>query len=281
MRNTGFEFSLNSKIIDHKDFSLDANFNISTLQNKILSLGGQDQVIISGPGSIGDYSILKPGESMGSYYGYIVKGVWQTGDDFSKAPAGVRPGDLKYIDLDNNQVIDGNDRVILGNSLPDFYYGFQFNARYKDLSLNIAFEGSHGAKMLNSSLVDSYYPVDFRRNKLAELYLNRWTPDNPTNEYPSFIPGDVQGLKNVTNKTVEDASYLRLQSVQLSYKLPLPKIKYINSASIFVSGQNLWTITNYSGSDPAANAVGSNINRVDYNTYPMTRTFTGGLNIQF
>ncbi|SEA05513.1 TonB-linked outer membrane protein, SusC/RagA family [Arachidicoccus rhizosphaerae] len=281
MRNQGIEFALNSTLVDQGDFKLDASFNITTLKNKILSLGGQDQVIASGPGSIGDYSILKPGESMGSYYGYVVTGVWQTSDDFTKAPAGVRPGDLKYKDLDSNQVIDGSDRVILGNSLPDFYYGFNVNASYKGLSLNVSFEGSHGAKMLNSSLVDSYYPVDFRRNKLADLYLNRWTPENPTNEYPSFIPGDVQGLKNVTNKTVEGASYLRLQSVQLSYNVPLGRHKFINSATVYISGQNLWTITNYSGADPAANAIGSNINKVDYNTYPMTRTFTGGLNIQF
>lgn len=281
MRNSGFEFSLNGAMVDHADFKLDGGLNITTLKNEVLSLGGQDQVIGSGPGSIGPYSILKPGESMGSFYGYEVEGVWQTGDDFSTAPAGVRPGDLKYRDLDDNQVIDASDRVILGNSMPDFYYGFNLNARYKAVSLTASFEGSHGSKMLNSALVDAYYPVDFRRNKLAELYLNRWTPDNPTNEYPSFIPGDVQGLKNVTNKTVEDASYLRLQSVQLSYKLPLPRVKFISEARVFVSGQNLFTITNYTGSDPAANAIGSNINRVDYNTYPMTRTFTGGIHIQF
>lgn len=281
MRNTGMELALNGIMINNTEFKWGAGFNITTLKNRILSLGGTSQLISNGPGSIGAYSILKPGQSMGSFYGYVVEGVWQTGDDFSKAPAGVRPGDLKYLDLDNNQVIDANDRVILGNSLPDFYYGFNTGFTYKSLSLTIFFEGSHGAKMLNSSLVDSYYPVDFRRNKLAELYLNRWTPDNPTNEYPSFIPGDVQGSRNVTNKTVEDASYLRLQSVQLSWKLPLPKNKLINSATVFVSGQNLHTFTKYSGTDPAANAIGDNILRVDYNTYPLVRTFTGGINIQF
>ncbi|TZF82278.1 TonB-dependent receptor [Pedobacter sp. BS3] len=281
MRNAGFEFALNGVIIEDKDFKLDANFNITTLKNKILSLGGVSQVIGSGPGNIGEYSILKPGESIGSYYGYVVIGVWQTGDDFSKAPAGVRPGDLKYLDKDDNKIIDASDREILGNALPDFYYGFNTNVSYKRLSLAIFFEGSHGAKMLNSSLVDSYYPVDFRRNKLAELYLNRWTPTNPTNEYPSFIPGDVQGSKNVTNKTVEDASYLRLQSVRLSYRLPLPKNKFISNATIFINGQNLYTFTKYSGADPAVNAIGDNILRVDYNSYPLTRTFTGGLNVQF
>lgn len=281
MRNTGFEFDLNGSLVEKEDLRIRANFNLTTLKNKVLSLGGSDRVIGGGPGSIGQYSILQPGESMGSYYGYRVEGVWQTDDDFSKAPAGVRPGDLKYLDKDGNQVIDANDRVILGNSLPDFYYGFSANLDYKIFSLSVFFEGSQGARMLNSSLVDSYYPVDFRRNKLAELYLNRWTPGNPTNEYPSFIPGDVQGLKNVTNKTVEDASYLRLQSIRLSCRLPVQGIKFIRAATLFVTGQNLYTFTKYSGADPAVNAIGDNILRVDYNSYPMTRTFTGGLSIQF
>ncbi|MDB5121621.1 MAG: TonB-dependent receptor [Sphingobacteriales bacterium] len=281
MRNSGWEFALNGSIVDGKDFKFDANFNITTLKNEILSLGTVPQFIGTGPGNIGEYSILKPGESMGSFYGYIVDGIWQTGDDFSSAQAGVRPGDLKYRDLDGNKLINADDRVILGNSLPNFYYGFNTNVSYKDLSLSVFLEGSHGAKMLNSSLVDSYYAVDFRRNKLADLYLNRWTPTNPSTEYPSFMPGDVQGARRITNKTVEDASYLRLQSIRLAYNLPLPKNKFINNATVFINGQNLYTFTKYSGVDPAVNANGDDILRVDYNSYPLTKTFTGGINIQF
>ncbi|WP_210422411.1 SusC/RagA family TonB-linked outer membrane protein [Spirosoma sp. KCTC 42546] len=281
MRNTGFEFSLKGIVLDKKDFRIDAGFNITTLKNRVLSLGNVTQSIGSGPGSIGQVSILKTGESIGSFYGYIVDGVWQTGDDFGKAQTGVRPGDLKYRDLDGNNIINASDRVILGKSLPDFYYGFNTNVSFKGLALDVFFEGSQGAKMLNSSLVDAYYPVDYRRNKLATPYLNRWTPNNPTNDYPSFLPNDVQGQRQITNKTVEDASYLRLQAIRLSYKLPVPKNRYISSASVFVNGQNLYTFTKYSGTDPAANALGDNILRIDYNTYPLTRTFTTGLNLQF
>ncbi|QNL52538.1 TonB-dependent receptor [Olivibacter sp. SDN3] len=281
MQNTGVEFSLNGTVIEHQDFNLDAGFNITTLKNKILSLGNVEEFIGSGPGNVGQYSILKPGESMGSFYGYIVDGVWQEGDDFSLAQPGVRPGDLKYRDMDNNRVINANDRTILGSSLPDFYYGFNVNMRYKSFGLSVFFEGSKGAMMLNSSLMDSYYPVDFRRNKLAELYLNRWTAANPSNEYPSFIPGDVQGARPVTNKTVEDASYLRLQSVRFSYQIPLPEKFFVRTATLFVNGQNLHTFTNYSGADPAVNAIGDDILRVDYNSYPLTRTFLAGLNVQF
>jgi hypothetical protein len=170
---------------------------------------------------------------------------------------------------------------VLGKSLPDFYYGFNTGVTFKALTLDVFFEGSQGAKLLNSSLVDSYYPVDMRRNKLAELYVNRWTPTNPTNDYPSFLPNDVQGQRQVNSKTVENASYLRLQSVRLSYKLPVPKNKFINNITVFVNGSNLHTWTSYTGSDPAANSLGDNILRLDYNSYPLTRTYTAGMNVQF
>ena len=281
MRNTGFELALKGIVLDNKDLKIDVGLNFTTLRNRVLSLGNVSQAIGSGPGSIGQVSILKPGESIGSFYGYLVDGVWQTGDDFGQAQTGVRPGDLKYRDLDGNKVINASDRVILGKALPDFFYGFNSSVSFKTLVLDIFFEGSQGTKMLNSSLVDSYYPVDYRRNKLAEPYLNRWTPANPTNDYPSFLPNDVQGQRQVTNKTVENASYMRVQSVRLSYKLPLPANRYVSGASVFVNGQNLATFTKYSGSDPAANALGDNVLRVDYNTYPLTRTFTAGLNLQF
>ena len=281
MRNRGFEFSLKGSAVHSKDFRLELGANLTTLKNTVLSLGSVPQSIGGGPGSIGQVSILKPGYSMGSFFGYIVDGVWQKTDDFTKTQAGVRPGDLKYRDIDGNGVINTNDRVVLGKSLPDFYYGFNTSISYKALTLDAFFEGQYGAKMLNSSLVDAYYPVDYRRNKLAVPYLNRWTPTNPTNEYPSFLPNDVRGQLQVNTRTVEDASYLRLQSVRLSYSLPVSKLKFVKSIGVFATAQNLFTITKYTGSDPAANALGDNILRIDYNTYPLTRTFTGGLNVQF
>lgn len=281
MRNSGFELSVKGVVVNQNHVRIDVGGNFTTLKNRVLSLGDVSQSIGGGTGSIGQVSILKPGESIGSFYGYIVDGTWQTGDNFADAQTGIRPGDPKYRDLDGNKIINASDRVILGKSLPDYYYGFNTSAGYKDLLLEVFFEGSHGASMLNSSLVDSYYPIDYRRNKLAAPYLNRWTPANPTNDYPSFLPNDVQGQRQVTNKTVGDASYLRLQSIRLSYKLPLPQNRYLSSASVFVNGQNLYTFTKYSGTDPAANALGDNILRIDYNTYPLTRTFTGGLNLQF
>lgn len=281
MRNKGLEFMLKGSILSKKDLSIDAGFNLTTISNKVVSLADLSQVVYGGAGSIGAFGILKPGEAIGSYFGYIVDGIWQTGDDFSTAQTGVRPGDIKYRDLDGNKIINADDRTVIGSSMPDLYYGFNAAIAYKIFNLDIAFEGSEGASLLNSSMVDALYPVDLRRNKLAEPYLSRWTPTNPTNAYPSFLPNDVQGQRQVNTRTVEDASYLRLQSVRLSARIPVPKNRFISQASIFATGQNLYTWTSYSGADPAANSLGDNILRVDYNSYPLTRTYTFGLNIQF
>lgn len=281
MRNSGIELALKGILFDQNGLRWDAGANLTTLKNEVLTLGNVPQAIGGAAGNIAQISILKPGESIGSFYGYIVDGVWQTGDDLSQGQAGVRPGDLKYRDIDGNKIINASDRVIIGKSLPDLYYGFNTSLSYKGLVVEVFMEGSKGASMLNSSLVDSYYPVDYRRNKLAEPYLNRWTPTNPTSEYPSFLPGDVQGQRQINTRTVEDASYLRLQSIRLSYRIPVPANRYLGGASVFVTGQNLATFTKYSGVDPVANSLGDNILRVDYNTYPLTRTFTGGISLQF
>lgn len=280
MRNSGFELSLKGSVLNKENLTMDVGFNITTIKNQILSLGDLRQVIYGGVGSITSIGILKPGESIGSYFGYIVDGIWQTGDDFSQAQAGVRPGDLKYRDLDGNKTIDANDRSIIGKSMPDFYYGFNTSLRYRMVSLDVFLEGSHGAKLLNSSLVDALYPIDLRRNKLAVPYLNRWTPANRTNDYPSFLPNDVQGQRQINTRTVEDASYLRLQAIRLTVKVPIPKNKFISNLSLFANGSNLYTWTNYSGSDPAANSLGDNILKVDYNSYPLSRTYTFGINLQ-
>ncbi|MFI2741650.1 TonB-dependent receptor [Zhouia sp. PK063] len=281
MKNYGFELSLNGTIISNNDFSWDANFNITTINNKVLDLGNVDQIITGGLGFTGSASIIKPGEPMNSYYGYIVDGVWQQDDDFSVTDDNVAPGDLKYRDLDGNGTINDKDRTIIGKPFPDYTWGFTNNLKYKRFNLSIYVQGVQGVSTLNNNLVDSYFPVNFRRNRFAEPYLNRWTPDNPTNKYPSFVNPTAQGQRVVNTRTVEDASYLRLQSVRLGYDVPVKNMGFLKRLNLYVTGQNLLTITNYSGVDPSANAAGSNVLRIDYNAYPFARTYLFGLNVEF
>ncbi|GAA0537442.1 SusC/RagA family TonB-linked outer membrane protein [Chitinophaga japonensis] len=281
MKNTGIDLALNGDIL-RSSRGLNWNLGVvfSTVKNRVLSLGPLSQIITGGAGFITNASIIKPGESLGSYYGYEVLGVWQQDDDFTNAPAGVKPGDLKFRDLDKNNQINADDRVILGKSIPDFTYGITNTFAFRRLSLSVFIEGSQGASVLNNAAIDSYFPVSFRRNKLAEPYLNRWTPENPTNEYPSFVNPTSQGQQTINSRTVEDASYLRLQSVRLSYDFRI-NTKVIKGLQAYVTGQNLFTITDYSGIDPAVNAIGDDILKIDYSSYPMTRSFLLGLNVQF
>lgn len=280
MKNQGVDLMLAGDVIRSKNFNWNVSGNISILKNEVKSLGPLKQIFAGGAGFIANATIIKPGESLGSYYGYQVLGVWQTNDDFSKAPVGVKAGDLKFLDLDQNKIINADDRVILGKAIPDYNYGFNTTLDYKGFSVGLFFEGSKGAKVLNNAALDSYFPVSFRRNRLAEPYLNRWTPKNPTNEYPSFVNPTSQGQQTINSRTVENASYLRMQSARVAYNIPI-RSKAIRSLQAYVTGQNLFTITGYSGVDPAVNAIGSDVIKIDYSTYPMTRSVLFGLNAQF
>jgi TonB-linked SusC/RagA family outer membrane protein len=281
MRNTGLELSISGKFVKTPDFIWDVVANFTTIKNEVLNIGSAESIITGGSGFTGGVSIIRPGDPLNSYYGYIVDGVWQEGDDFSTTDTGVSPGDLKYRDIDNNGTINADDRTIIGQPFPDYSWGLTNTFKYKGLSLSFYLQGVHGISVLNNNLVDTYFPISFRRNKFAKPYINRWTPENPTNEYPSFVNPNAQGQRLVNTKTVEDASYLRLQSAKLAYDIPMDNISFFSRLNVYVTGQNLFTITDYSGADPSANTAGSDVLRIDNNTYPFSRTYLVGINVSF
>jgi hypothetical protein len=132
-------------------------------------------------------------------------------------------------------------------------------------------------RMYNNNLAETYFPINFRRNRYAEPILNRWTPANPSNVYPSFVTPLSQGSRYINSMTVEDASYLRLKTATLSYTLP--KVKGFETIMVYLSGQNLWTLTDYKGMDPAVNPNGNTKLRIDWNAYPMATTYILGIKI--
>lgn len=283
VENQGFELALDFHAINGENFTWEIAGNLATLQNKVLDIGDRGDIIRGGQSQIPDFTIITPGETIDSYYGFIVDGVWQENDDFSTTEPQVRPGDMKYRDINEDGVINAEDRVILGNSIPSVTWGLTNNFTYKDFSLNILMQGVEGVERLNGNLINTYSPNNFRRNRIAEPLLNRWTPQNPTNQYPSFVNPSSQGGVNtlINSRTVEDASYVRLQSVRLAYDVPVDNLDIFNRLSIYVTGQNLLTMTDYSGVDPAANASGSNTIALDFNAYPIPRTYLLGLNVEF
>ena len=123
------------------------------------------------------------------------------------------------------------------------------------------------------------YPANFRRNRLAEQVLDRWTPQNPDAAWPSGVNPFAYGGGKVNSLVLQDASYLRLRNVRLNYNLPLDNVSFIRSANIYITGQNLFTITDYTGFDPEANSFGRSNVRIDYSSYPLARTWMVGVNV--
>lgn len=281
--NKGFELTLNATPVKSGKFRWDVTATMATLDNEVLDIGNRGDIIRGAVAQIPDFALITPGTAMDSYYGYIVDGVWQLDDDFSITDGGVNPGDLKFRDLNGDGTINADDRTVIGSPIPDFTWGFVSNFQYDNITLDLVFQGVEGIEKLNGNLVNTYFPNDFRRNRIAEPLLNRWTPENPTNEYPSFIAATPQSGNNglINTRTVEDASYIRLQSIRLGYNFPLKNIDFLSKLSLYAIAQNVFTITDYSGPDPAANASGSNTINIDYNAYPLPRTYLFGMNVQF
>lgn len=279
--NRGIELSLNTVNIDNRDFSWTSNFTFSAMKNEVKDLGGIDEIIIgAGYTHVDQVVIRRPGVPLNSYYGYEVEGVWQVNDDYSKMKEDYVPGDLKYVDQNGDGVIDDKDRVVLGNSFPDFSWSFGNTFTYKNFGLYVFFEGVQGVDMLNGNLIDNYFPISFRRNKFSELYLNRWTVDNPTNEYPSFVNPLKFGRKVCNSRTISDASYVRLKTIRFSYTFPKVS-KYIASLQVYATAENLFTWTDYIGLDPTLNSNNNSNFRMDFNSYPSARTYMFGVKLDF
>lgn len=279
--NNGFEFFINTVNVDTRNFSWQSNITFTSMRNKVKDLGGIDEIIVgAGYTHVEQVAIRKPGLPLNSYYGWEVAGVWQKDDDFSKMKTDYKPGDMKYVDQNGDGVINDADRMVLGDSFPDFQWSFGNTFTYKGIELYVFFEGMQGVDMLNGNLIDCYFPISFRRNKFSEPYLNRWTPENPTNQYPSFVDPLKDGRKVVNSRTLSDASYARLKTIRLSYTLP-KLIKEIQTLQLYVTAENLFTITDYVGLDPAINPNNNTNFRMDFNAYPSSRTFIFGVKLDF
>lgn len=281
VKNSGFEFLIDSRNLTGT-FQWFTSLNFTALKNEVVDLGPIDQIIQGGVQFAENISVIMPGEALNAYYGWEVLGVWQTDDDFTNAPVGAAPGDWKYLDLDGDGSITAEDRKVVGKSIPDFTWGMTNTFKYKGFDLNIYLAGVHGVELMNNQLKDALYPINFRRNKMAEPYLNRWTQDNPTNEWASFLNPSSQGANIVNNRTVENASYVRLQNITLGYSVPV-KNKVFRNLNIYIAGTNLITWTSYSGMDPGANVNGTDnaALRLDYNSYPFSRVYTIGVKAGF
>lgn len=277
LENKGFEVGIESINIDG-EFSWESNLNYSMNRNKVLSLGPDQELFTSGSfiPNQSTVGIIKVGEPIGLFYGYVTDGLWQQDDDIANShQSNAQPGDQKYRDLNNDGVFNSDDRTIIGDPNPDFILGFNNDFSYKGFKLNIFFYGVFGADLLNVNRSVIEIPNGTVNNLTA--VLDRWTPSNTDATIPRATGRQSRLLKD---SWIEDASFLRLKNISLSYNLPrtiLDKIKMQN-VTFSISGQNLLTFTDYSGFDPEVNSLGSSntVLGVDFGSYPNVKTITFG-----
>ena len=271
VKNTGWEFLLNYRKQLTHDFSIDASFNFSTLKNKVLALGDNVQPITSG--AMSSYfndspSITMPGEAIGSFYGYRI-------DGFDA------DGNFIFTDTDGNGIVNAEDKVILGNPIPDFSYGLNLNLAYKDFDMTMFFQGVAGNEIFNQMKYTYYF--DYSNNCVTDV-LNAWSETNKETNIPIMKTANTNGGNSLPSEFyVEDGAYFRCKNLQIGYTLPkkvLDKLSFTN-LRFYVGVQNLFTITGYSGYDPE---VSSNVlfsRGIDNSSYPNARTYTFGFNASF
>lgn len=269
IRNKGFEFSVDANILDGA-FKWNANANLTINRNKLLGLeGGVDEYVLN------PYSVLKVDEPLGIFKTYVFDGIYQTGDSVLPG-SGSRVGGVRVADLNDDGQITADDQKITGNANPSFIFGFSTNLSYKNFDLSIFLSGVQGNKIFNLSRYTFENGLGGRN--VVKGLVNRWSETNPGNEYASGFQG---GRLPVSNRFVEDGSYIRMKNITLGYRLP--QIKFINAARIYASANNLFLITKYSGYDPEVNTFGGSntVIGVDNLVYPAARTFVFGLQVTF
>ena len=323
IRNTGFEITLNTHPLIGK-FQWDSEMQISFNKNKLIALNGTASSAIVGYAQWGQTQVTKTdiGESLYSFYGYVCDGIYQDLKDLETSPKpsayptnGVfnganttYVGDIKYKDLNGDGVIDENDRTNIGSPLPKFTYGWTNTFRYKNFDLSIFINGSYGNKVMNltkrnlttmSSAWSNQHVDVINRARLEPIdasivytdgskwynHVENVRVANPDASLPRAIIGDPNDNDRISDRYVEDGSYLRLKNLALGYTFPKKIVKTlgVENLRVYCNIQNLFTITGYDGYDPeiGVSTMSVNVMGVDYGRYPSPTTYSFGLNMSF
>ncbi|HLN53968.1 MAG TPA: TonB-dependent receptor [Lentimicrobium sp.] len=265
IENRGIEFSINS-INSDGEFKWATDLNMSFNKNEVTDLQ-YTKVYYFGRvySNNQDAVIVKEGMSLGSFFGYISEGV------------DPETGDIIYKDVNGNGILEPGDRTVIGQGMPDFTYGLTNRFSFKKFDLNIFIQGTYGNDIFNATRIDLEGMFDSKNQ--SAVVLDRWTPENTNTDIPRARFGNYDNVRNST-RFVEDGSYLRLKSVTLSYKI-LENAKTLKLLSVYITGNNLVTLTKYEGFDPEVSQYGSTGTSpgFDYGTYPQARSIIVGINV--
>ena len=273
------------------------NFN----KNKVLELAENQTSLLTSAYFDQTYNsqptyIAKKGYSMGMMYGYMYEGTYKyedfykSGDTYVLRPGvpyfssenNTQPGMPKYKDLNGDGIIDTNDRTMIGRGLPIHTGGFTNDFEYKGFDLSIFFQWSYGNDVLNANRLFFENVNNSRNLNQYATYADRWTPENPTSNIP--VAKNSSSNKVVSSRVIEDGSFLRLKTLTLGYTLPKKALRKwgISTARVYVAGQNLWTISGYSGYDPEVSIRNSALTPgLDYSAYPRAYAVNFGINLGF
>lgn len=289
IRNNGFEFNLGWMDQPNPDISYGINLIGSFNKNKVIAMGSESGSIKGGSTNQNiTTSETKAGYPIGGYWLISTAGYFNSQEevdayakDGKKIQPAAEPGDIKFVDTNNDGVINDDDRVFQGSPFPDFTFALNGNMRYKNFDLSIGLQGVLGNKIYNATR-QTLEDVTKGSNFLASC-LDYWTPENKNASHPRLTWDDPnRNTRAESDRYLENGSYLRLRSVQLGYTFPQTWFKgAIQHARVYINAENLFTITSYSGYSPDVNADNANYRGFDNFIYPTNRTFMLGLNVTF
>ncbi|RPH29029.1 MAG: SusC/RagA family TonB-linked outer membrane protein [Bacteroidales bacterium] len=300
--NEGYELEIGVTILEKKDWKVIGNFNFSKNKSVIKDIAGEmfssenRRNLISAQA----ISVIKEGESIGTFWGYHVEGIIRTQEQLDQIKADLKAkgtegygrnnflgvGDFIFSDLNNDGLLDLDDRMVIGHALPDFYGGFNLAVQWKNLTLSTFFNYSVGNDIFWQGQQQNLTVNDFK-NRTTDVY-KAWSPANPNSDFARIVFHDQQAnYETNSDFFVYDGSYLRLKNIILEYKLPSKIMsKYgVNSCRVFVSATNIWTLTKYPGLDPEVNSnygtglMGNMGLGLDNNTYPQASVFSFGITL--
>ena len=304
--NKGFELGLSTVNIDNK-FRWLTEANFSSVKNEVISLSNNDAPRLTDVGNANFSSptyITQIGDPIGRFLLYDAIGIFQTWDEIYNAPRQntpvdvngnptlpqtnttqqTSPGDIRFRDVDGNGVINTNDRVVVGNTIPDFTWGITNDFRYKGIGLSVFFMGVHGVNVYNGLRSSQERMTSVVANYSKDV-LNAWTESNTDTDVPRAIQQDPNINNRASTRFLEDGSFVRLKNVRLSYDLPqefISRIK-VSFVQVYFSGVNLLTFTDYRGFDPELGNENQNaeVGNLDAGKYPVSKQFIGGIKIGF
>lgn len=283
VENKGFDISLGMTIVDNDDWHVSSVLSVSKNNNKVLALVDDVELMELGDVYANNTFPVNPtavqlGKPISTFRGYVFEGVYQLGEEDEAALYDKVPGQARYKDVNGDTLISSDDIVTVGNGNPDFTWGWNWTVSWKKLDLNFLMIGSHGNDIYNFTRMKMMGLGSGQFHATHADYNNRWTEDNP-----SEIPSARNGTEFLSSQFIEDGSFVSMKNITLGYNFDFPGSNFIEGLRLYVSAENLFIITDYTGFDPESTASGnSDVDLgIDLNAIPINRSYSLGLRIMF